>query len=54
MRLLIRLTTDGKFSAYFEGTHLYGVGNTKEEAIQDLIVKIRAVLKAIGDMQKEQ
>lgn len=44
---------NGTYQAYFDGTpKFYGIGATRQEAIQDLADKIYAVLKAVGYIQK--
>ena len=53
MRLVIKLLTDGTYIAYFDGLpKFYGKGDTREAAIKDLTEKTRAVLTAIGSIQK--
>lgn len=53
MRLVITKTVDGIYRVYFDGiSTFYGEGITQEAAVQDLVEKTLAVLKAIGTIQK--
>lgn len=54
MRLIVKQKANSNnFIAYFEGTHLYGYGETRELAIADLVDKMKAILVAIGNIQKD-
>ena len=54
MRLIVKKLTNDTYRAYFDGTpNFYGEGNTREEAIKDLVDKTYAVLRAIGNIQKD-
>ncbi len=55
MHLIIEKLTTGKYKAYFDRLpNFYGMGDTQEEAIQQLKDKTNAVLAMIGKIQEDK
>lgn len=55
MRLIIKLEANTRsYIAYFEGTKLYGYGQTRELAVADLVDKVKAILVAVSEIQKDK